>query len=331
MPTKSEYVLLSQAEQEILLDSLARAIAPEFGLEEAKASLLAHSFNTSFKFFTPDDSWVMRINTNSSKDASGVLAEVQWLEALQGSDIRVPSPLRTTSGEAFSTVLMPGSDWELFVTVNSWLKGELPGDEPTSEQLFQMGVNIAKLHEFAGTWRPKAPASLPRLDSPLLEEPIRFGSSSSLVDIATKELLFGALAECEHVFDALRHRFPLIPIHSDVHTFNVMWDGEELAIFDFDDSGMGLEVQDLPNCIYYLRGREGLEEHVLAGYSSVRTLPEISEYEFESLLLSRQLVLLNSLFGMTTAEEIEFIPTYLDWTKKRIEHFNSSGKFAAIK
>jgi len=330
MTSKSEYMLLSQEEQEQLIESLARGVASDFGLGEADLSLLYHSFNTSFKLSTPDSNWVMRINTNSSKDEFGVLAEVQWLEALQGSDIKAPRPLRTLAGEAFSKVPMPESDWELLVTVNSWLDGELPGDDPTPEQLFQMGVNMARLHEFAGNWQPQAPASLPRLDSPLLEEPCRFGSNPEHIDKPTEKLLFDALRKCESVFEELRLRFPLIPIHSDVHAFNVMWDGKELAVFDFDDSGIGLEVQDLPNCIYYLRGSEGQEEHVLAGYSSVRPLPDISKVEFETLLLSRQLVLMNGLLDITTAEDIEFIPEYLDWTRKRIDHFNKTGIFAAI-
>jgi Ser/Thr protein kinase RdoA (MazF antagonist) len=160
--------------------------------------------------------------------------------------------------------------------------------------------------------------------------PCRFGSKPEHIDKPTEKLLFDALRKCESVFEKLRLRFPLIPIHSDVHAFNVMLDGKELAVFDFDDSGIGLEVQDLPNCLYYLRGSEGQEEHVLAGYSSVRPLPDISKVEFETLLLSRQLVLMNGLLDITTAEDIEFIPEYLDWTRKRIDHFNKTGIFAAI-
>ena len=96
-----------------------------------------------------------------------------------------------------------------------------------------------------------------------------------------------------------------------------MWHKGEVSVFDFDDSGFGLPLQDLATALYYLDTDEQ-NEAMLAGYVSVRTVPEYSEHEFKALMLHRRISLLNYLYETENPEHREMIPDYQTETLRRI-------------
>jgi Ser/Thr protein kinase RdoA (MazF antagonist) len=91
-------------------------------------------------------------------------------------------------------------------------------------------------------------------------------------------------------------------------------------VLDFDDSGIGLPVQDLATAIYYLDTPEQ-DAALRAGYSSVATLPEMSERDLEVFLMQRRIILLNYLYETTNEEHRAMIPDYLVESLRRINIF----------
>ena len=96
-----------------------------------------------------------------------------------------------------------------------------------------------------------------------------------------------------------------------------MWHAGELSVFDFDDSGIGLPIQDLATALYYLDTPEQ-DEALLAGYKSVAALPKHTEGQLKDLLLQRRIILLNYLFETTNSDHRAMIPEYLPETIRRI-------------
>jgi Ser/Thr protein kinase RdoA (MazF antagonist) len=96
-----------------------------------------------------------------------------------------------------------------------------------------------------------------------------------------------------------------------------MWHEGELAIFDFDDSGLGLPIQDLMTAIYYLDTPEQ-DAALLAGYASIAQIPEHTPEQRAVLMLQRRLLLLNYLYETSNPEHLEMIPEYQAETFRRI-------------
>ena len=111
---------------------------------------------------------------------------------------------------------------------------------------------------------------------------------------------------------------------------NVIQKDKELTIIDFDDAGFGFPSQDLSIAIFYLRDDSAKERQLLAGYKSVREIPAGLDSSLERLLVARQLLLLNTLLVTAIAEEIAFIPEYIQKVKMRLENFYNSGVFTLI-
>ena len=118
--------------------------------------------------------------------------------------------------------------------------------------------------------------------------------------------------------DALRPHFDAAfagvtrqPLHADLHGWNMRWYQGRLAVFDFDDSGMGVPVQDLAVCAYHVRDNAAQEEALLEGYQELRPLPAFTANQFEAMVATRNLVLLNDLVTTANAEFIEMLPRYV--------------------
>jgi Ser/Thr protein kinase RdoA (MazF antagonist) len=111
-------------------------------------------------------------------------------------------------------------------------------------------------------------------------------------------------------------------IHADLHGWNLKLHDGQLAVFDFDDSGLGLPIQDLATAIYYLDTDEQITA-MKAGYASVRQLPNCSENQMKALLLQRRIHLLNYLYETQNPEHRELLPKYQVETFRRIDAFMS--------
>ena len=321
------YTELDEAAQIAEVQKLVPELLARYDLSALEVKNVNHSFNTSFKVITADQVYALRINLGSSKSTAEVLAEMQWLEALDGL-IHAPVPVRTTSNELYTTIYFPPLAAEFNAAVFKWIEGEEVGDQPTNEQLFAIGENMAKLQLFANDLKFEAPAFLPEINKTLLQsEDLIRPNQPNQVDDELYELLLKGFDLADEVHQRLSRTETLIPIHADLHTANIIQTSNGIAVIDFDDAGIGLPIQDLSISAFYLRKDKEREKLVAEGYSSVKELPSISAEDFEVMVMARGLLLTNAVLSMTSAEIVEFTPTYMERTKTRLKNFFATGDF----
>jgi Ser/Thr protein kinase RdoA (MazF antagonist) len=324
------YQDLDEAGQIAEVQKLVPGILAQYGIEAQAIENVNHSFNSSFKITTNTGTELaLRINLASSKSSNEVLAEMQWLEQLsEDGSVLAPVPLRTTNNELLISTRFEPLDTETTAVLCKWIPGVEVGDEPTNEQLFALGQNMARLQIFAKKLQFEAPAFLPTINRTLMntEDNLRPAQPKQIKDKLYSDILKG-LELSDEVYARLSKKQELLPLHADLHTGNVIQTQDKLAIIDFDDAGMGLPIQDLVISAYYLRADTEREKHLKAGYASLLDLPKISDEDYEILIMGRLIGLVSAVTYMTSAEIIEFIPTFLERTQKRLDHFFSTGAF----
>ncbi|CAB4683672.1 MAG: phosphotransferase [Actinobacteria bacterium] len=324
------YQDMNEEEQIAEVQKLVPGILAQYGIEAKAIENVNHSFNSSFKITTDTGAELaLRINLASSKSSNEVLAEMQWLEQLsEEAEVLAPVPLRTTNNELLISTRFEPLDTETTAVLCKWIPGEEVGDEPTNEQLFALGQNMARLQIFAKKLEFEAPAFLPTINRTLMntEDNLRPSQPKQINDKLYGDILKG-LELSDEVYARLSKDQELLPIHADLHNGNAIQTKDQLAIIDFDDAGMGLPVQDLVISNYYIREDTEREKHLKAGYASLLELPKISDEDYEILLMGRLIGLVSAVTYMTSAEIIEFIPTFLERTQKRLDHFFSTGEF----
>jgi Ser/Thr protein kinase RdoA (MazF antagonist) len=202
----------------------------------------------------------------------------------------------------------------------TWLEGEEIGDEPTLDQLHLVGRSIALMHQNSIEFKLEGIAQLPTFNDFFWGTEDYLFSEKSKLQLEHREDIQRAHDLIMIHTKQLYAVSPVHIIHADYHGWNLMWHEGQLSIFDFDDCGYGLEVQDLAVALYYLDTPEQ-DAALLEGYTSVRPLPTYSENNMKCLLLQRRLLLLNYLFETKNAEHKEMLPAYLEKSMERVSAF----------
>ena len=319
----SSFAELDTDAQVALLTEHATEVLKHYELGEVtEIESINHEDNSTFAVRCADGTrFALRINVNSPRSAANALAELQFINHLRvNTDLNFASPIANKSGDFFTEVANDAIGKPLLSVLFSWLEGEELGDEPTEEQNFALGAAMAKMHDAAAGFELSEGAELPNLRDVLWLTDNLLTTEVSKLSAEDKSLVQSALNKIDGVVEGLFERDSVRLIHADMHGWNLMWHDGALSVFDFDDCGIGLPIQDLYTALYYLDTAEQ-DAALKAGYASVRPIPEHTEFEAKALLLQRRIILLNYLFETSTPEHREILPKYTVETMRRINEF----------
>lgn len=325
------YADLDADSQVALLRPVAADGAARLGLDVAELALAHHGYNTTFRLTTTDgEVYAVRVLTNSHSTTAQLEAQHAWMHAIaRDTDVLVPDPVSGPDGVGHTTVPSEELARDAVVVAASWLEGEDAGIELTEVQARALGAAMATLHEHAEHWRPPEGTSLPVFDDPLFGDPDNL-SNHPLPD-GGRALVLEALEVARAAYATAVPAHDLIPVHADLHGGNLKWHDGRLAVFDFDDSGLGTPALDLAISAFYLRGgSDAAEQAMRAGYASVRPLPDVDDATFEALVASRQLLLGNDLLTTSTASLRADAEEYAVVTCDRLRGWLETGRFSRI-
>ena len=304
------------------LTAFAREILKKYGINDAEVECINFEFNATFSVSTQSgQKFALRLNINSTRVLSNILAETQWVRDLARiPSINVPAPIASLDDQFVVSALHDDSGQIIYGVMYSWLEGEEIGDEPTLDQLRTVGQAIALLHQNSSDFELRDGASLPTFNDFFWGTEDFLFSSKSRLSASDRSLIEKARDLIMQFTAELYASSAVHIIHADFHGWNLMWHEGQLSIFDFDDCGYGVEAQDIAVALYYLDTPEQ-DAALLDGYKSIRPLPTYSDNAMKALLLQRRLLLLNYLFETKNAEHKEMLPAYLEKTIERVSTF----------
>ena len=313
---------LPAEEQQESLTTFATELLTDYGIHSAKVTCINFEFNATFSVETESGTkYALRININSTRTVDNMKGEIEWVRHLnRTSGINTPTPIATLNDHYIVSGFHSDSEQSLFGVMYSWLDGEELGDGPTLDQLHEVGRAIAILHQESVDFELSSAAVLPTFNDFFWGTDDYLFSDKSKLSASNRALIKKAH---DHIMGFTREFYansPVHIIHADFHGWNLMWHEGKLSIFDFDDCGFGVEVQDLAVALYYLDTPEQ-EAALLAGYAKVKPLPVYSEIAMKSLLLQRRLLLLNYLFETKNVEHKAMLPAYLEKSLERVSAF----------
>lgn len=282
---------------------------------DASISLLDVSENATFRVDGTDGSTVIlrvhRLNYHSKK---AINSEISWLDALRkDAGVRTPAPVASINGER----VVLGRDGETGEQRSCALFEFLPGTAPTEDDVVnfeQLGEVTARMHLHSRIW--KRPAGFTRfswdLDAAFGEQP-RWGRWRDAPGVDTEELKILSRLESK-ISQRLRHygmspeRFGLV--HADTRLANLLVDGGNVSVIDFDDCGFSWFLYDLGTAVSFFEEKPHVPElidHWLTGYRRVARLSGRDEREIWTFILYRRLLLaawIGSHSTVATAKEL---------------------------
>ncbi len=277
------------------LRQLAEVALDAYGLAGARLTFVHYEGNVIFRVDAPgqtkiagskgpfvENRYVLRILTTSDTDS--IVSELTWLAALsQDAGIPVREPVPTLDGRLLITVSTPGVPQGRIVTLMRWLDGRLLDKGLCPKRARTWGRVVAQLHEFAASWQPPEGFERPHWDwegqlggrsfrrpiEELVDEiPERFREPVEIVSARAREVMesFGKGPDAYGL------------IHADMYPENVLFKGDSVYPFDFENCGFGYWMWDIgvALCLLWPWSEEWywIRDAFLDGYAQARVLPE---------------------------------------------------------
>jgi Ser/Thr protein kinase RdoA (MazF antagonist) len=260
-----------------------------FPIQAEGLELVAYSENVTFRVAVRNaqTDYVLRLHRPGYSSLEELESERVWTRALQATGVAVPDSLETHQGGHYALVDIPGAGERRYAGMTTWHEGmplsdylESHTDGAERHRIFRRFGEIAALfHNQSTCWTPPPGFVRRRLgaDGLLGEAPFwgRFWEHPAL-SAAEREWLVHARDRLRAELVAYGEKsanFSLV--HADFTPDNIIYDGNDLAIIDFDDAAYGWHVYDLASVLIECRDArdfEALQAALLDGYRERRPL-----------------------------------------------------------
>jgi len=290
------------------LRAIAQRALPHWDLQPARIKLISRSENTVFRINTAGGrTYALRIHRPGYHTLPELESERHWTAALNDAGVPVPAGCPTTSGRDYVTISTTNGATSRVVGLVDWVDGvslrdviERETDPAVVAGYFeQLGSIAAAIHNQSSEWVPPPGFARHAFDVPgyVGETPFwgRFWDLPPLSP-AQRDILSRARDQIQSTlteYGQAERTFSLI--HADLHPSNILVDGADLQVIDFDDAGFGWHQYELAVALFNYEDEPHYEticDALLAGYRARRPFAPADVDLLPLFLLLRQLVLL---------------------------------------
>lgn len=248
-----------------------------WGMTGADCRFVAGRENRVYKVMHKGTAYALRFKRPGYRELAELTSELAWMAEMARAGLSVPAPRLSLQGR-----LLEELDGH-YVDLITWLGGRPLGksrdplalpDAPGT--FYSLGGTMARLHAACDAWSPPFGFTRCQWDAEGLvgDTPLwgRFWENPTL-DAATSAMLrdFRSQAACSLASLELDSGL----IHADLVRENVMIEGNDLHLIDFDDGGYGFRLFDVATALLKNRAEPNypaLKQALLDGYLSVRPL-----------------------------------------------------------
>jgi Ser/Thr protein kinase RdoA (MazF antagonist) len=277
------------------MDALAAQALARYGLQGATAALCNVSENHTYKVEHDGRAYALRIHRPGYRTASQIASELDWVDALRDDGaIETPAAIRAPTGER---VVDLGTH---NVVMFDWLPGVTP--EPDGDDLVlgftTLGAVSARMHAHTRAWEPPPGFDRPTWDYERCLGPRgHWGAWQDGLGMGPEEKqqldrLDRTINRRLRAYGQSPDRFGLV--HADIRLANLLVDGEQVRVIDFDDCGFSWFMYDFATTVSFMEDHPRvpeLRDAWLAGYREVAPLDPEDEAELETFVMLRRLLL----------------------------------------
>ena len=285
-----------------LLESLARRALALWDLPVgATARLINVSENATYLVEAPGFRAILRIHREDYHTKKAIECELAWAQALnREGGVTTPGVYVGKNGHIIQSASVPGLTAPRFMVLFHFVDGVEPGiaDDPVSH--FEgLGEIAAKTHVHSINWQ--RPEGFERL---IWDADAVFGASPTWGNWrAAPEVTDEVRGILEQVEETVRlrlagfgkgaERFGLI--HADMRLANLLCDGTDTRVIDFDDCGLGWFLYDFAAAISFIENDPQvatMKSAWVRGYRKIRTLSTADVQEIDTFVMLRRMALL---------------------------------------
>ena len=285
----TDFFNLDVASQAKRLEAAGRAALQQWDMADCELHLIKYRENAVFRVDCDGTRWALRLHRYGYHSNAELLSELQWMQALGDAGITVPTIVPAGSGELFVTYAADGLPGEIQVDLFEWIDGEQLGsveagiaDEASVTATYRtIGELAAKVHNQAVSWHLPGGFVRHAWDAEGLagEQPVwgRFWNIEAASESETDLLLRGRDAVFAELSQLAKSPGTYSMIHADFAPENLLVEGDQVRLIDFDDAGFGWHLFELVTSLYFIQGEpyfDRAQDALIKGYREHRQLPD---------------------------------------------------------
>ncbi|HEV7345615.1 MAG TPA: phosphotransferase [Devosia sp.] len=294
------------------------------------ASLINHSENQTFRIEAPGQgAFTLRVHRSGYQSEASIRSELAWLAALRrDTTLNIPEPVPGADGQLLQCVDTPAGPRN--AVLFRFIAGREPrADDDLGDLFVTLGQYAATMHNHVAAWRQPDGFQRPRWQAAtILDVDAPWGDWRMAPGVNDRnrpvlDRLDAALWQRLAAYGTGPDRYGLI--HADMRLGNILVDGNQVALIDFDDCGFCWFAYDFAAAISFHETRPDvpvLREAWLRGYQTVRQLDAADIAAFDSMIMLRRMALLAWIGSHAdTALARQHMPGFADGTAELAERY----------
>ncbi len=284
------------------LHELAQESLPFWDLPpHAQVQLINVSENTTYLIEGDDHKAVLRIHRAGYHSRRAIESELAWIAALgRDGGVTTPGVYAGRDGGRIQIGRHPALSEPRYMVLFEFVEGATPDEANIVTSDFEeLGTLAARCHNHVLRW--KKPSDFERFAwdvEAVFGDAPTWGNWRDAPGVTSD--VAGVLEHAERrikerltAFGKPEDRFNLI--HADMRLANLLVDGTETRLIDFDDCGYGWFLYDFAAAISFFEDDPRIPELKAAwlrGYRTLRSLSDEEEREIDTFVMLRRMALL---------------------------------------
>lgn len=285
----TDFFDISPDAQRERLAAVAKEALNEWGIGDAELTMVKYRENAVFDVRHGSGRHAVRLHRVGYHTDDELRSELQWMRALGDSGVSVPVVVAPKTGDLLVTRRGDGLPGEIQIDLFEWIDGDQLGsvedglgDESAVAETFEtIGAIAARVHNQASGWVPPEGFVRHAWDAEGLAGDTPFwgqywkleGASASEVGLMqrARRTIFEELGRFAKTSDNYSM------IHADFAPENLLVDGDDVRLIDFDDAGFGWHLFEIATALYFFRGEAFYSvafESLVKGYRKHRALSD---------------------------------------------------------
>lgn len=276
---------------------------------------------------------VLRVHRENYHPAASIESELLWLDALR-TDAGIDTPIVIPAQDGRRVITLEHKGRERHVVLFEMIGGIEPDEDVIEEADFRtLGTLTARLHEHSRQWQ--LPEGFVRFSwdwQHTLGADPRWGRWQDGIGIGPPEVDL-----LSRVTDLIQQRLEAFGngservglVHADLRLANLLVDGEQVHVIDFDDCGFSWFLYDFGTAVSFIEDDPRLGDWQaawIAGYREVASLSAEDEQMLATFVMLRRLMLVAWMGSHSHSRECQIKgPGYAKGTLELAERFLASN------
>ena len=271
------------------LEAAGHEVLQRWNMSDCDLLLIKYRENAVFRVDSNDIRRALRLHRCGYHSDAEILSDLQWMQALGDAGITVPTIVPAASGKLSVPHAGEGLPGDIQVDLFEWIDGEQLGsveegiaDAASVATTYRIiGELAAKVHNQAVIWQLPPGFARHAWDADGLagEQPFwgQFWKLEAASDVERELLVRGRDAVFSELSQLAKSPGTYSMIHADFSPENIMVEGDQLRLIDFDDAGFGWHLFELATSLYFSMEEsycEQAKDALIEGYRAHRQLPE---------------------------------------------------------